>query len=373
EELFKEFQRTGFDMSAPFFKKAHRWGSAFPVTSIARDEKCIWDGTKKLAICGDFCKSIVTYKDDENVKQGKIISDELIKAIEDSKFYVIIFSKNYASSSWCLDELVKIMECQTMDEHAAYPVFYDVEPTEVRKQSGSVGDAFSKHKEDEAAWKWREALKEASELAGWELKSIANGHEAKVIQKIVEEISLESRFINASIDGNLIGMETRVNEVISSLEPGVGDVRMLGIWGMGGAGKTTLARAVFDQISFQFEDDQDVTVSGVLDGKNKMKKTMRGRKVLVVLDDVDDKDQLEALADAIKRLETIPLKKTMEALELSYNGLEEDCKQIFLDVACILKGWEKEEAISVLESRGFRARIGLRVLKQKSLITYDDG
>ncbi|GKD57601.1 Toll/interleukin-1 receptor domain-containing protein, partial [Tanacetum coccineum] len=77
--------------------------------------------------------------------------------------------------------------------------------------------------------------------------------------------------------------------------------------------------------------------------------------------------------DAIKRLETIPLKKTMEVLELSYNGLEEDCKQIFLDVACILKGWEKEEAIRVLESRGFRARIGLRVLKQKSLITYEDG
>nr|GFA67205.1 Toll/interleukin-1 receptor (TIR) domain-containing protein [Tanacetum cinerariifolium] len=121
-------------------------------------------------------KSIVTYKDDENVNRGKIISDELIKAIQDSKFYVIIFSKNYASSSWCLEELVKIMECQTMDEHAAYPVFYDVEPTEVRKQSGSVGDAFSKHKEDEAAWKWREALKEASELAGWELKSIANGY-----------------------------------------------------------------------------------------------------------------------------------------------------------------------------------------------------
>nr|GFC94879.1 Toll/interleukin-1 receptor (TIR) domain-containing protein [Tanacetum cinerariifolium] len=63
----------------------------------------------------------------------------------------------------------------------------------------------------------------------------------------------------------------------------------------------------------------------------------------------------------------------MEVLELSYNGLEEDCKQIFLDVACILKGWEKEEAIRVLESRGFRARIGLRVLKQKSLITYEDG
>jgi hypothetical protein len=120
-------------------------------------------------------KGIETYKDDENIKQGKMISDELIKAIEDSKFYIIVFSKNYASSSWCLEELVKIMECQMMDEHTAYPVFYDVEPTEVRKQSGSVGDAFAKHKEEEAARKLREALKEASDLAGWELKNTFDG------------------------------------------------------------------------------------------------------------------------------------------------------------------------------------------------------
>lgn len=56
-ELFQEFQRTGLDVSIPFFKKAHRWGSAFPATSIARDEKCIWDKRKKVAICGDFCVS----------------------------------------------------------------------------------------------------------------------------------------------------------------------------------------------------------------------------------------------------------------------------------------------------------------------------
>ncbi|PWA40565.1 toll/interleukin-1 receptor (TIR) domain-containing protein [Artemisia annua] len=438
-------------------------------------------------------KGIETYKDDEKIKQGKMISDELIDAIEDSKFYIIVFSKNYASSSWCLEELVKIMECRKGFGHTAYPVFFDVEPTEVRKQTGSVGDAFAKHKEDEAAGKWKEALKEASDLAGWELKSIANGREAKLIQKIVEEISLELRFINSSIDGDLIGMDTRVNEVISSLEPGVGDVRMLGIWGMGGAGKTTLARAVFDQISFRFEgqsfvenvreeskpslsglkslqkqvlsdisNDQDVTVSGVFDGKNKMKKTMRGRKVLVVLDDVDHKDQLEALAgdcnwfkpgsriiittrekqvlvahgvrlvhnvtllsqaeagclfsmyafgrenpiqgheelsgkvlqyahglpltikvlgsflcgqsepywiDAIERLKTIPLTATMKRLEISFDGLEDDYKEIFLDVACILKGWVKEDAIRVLESCGFHAEVGLRVLEQKSLIT----
>ena len=120
-------------------------------------------------------KSIYTYKDDERIKKGKKIGDELIKSIEDSRIYIIVFSKNYASSSWCMDELVKIMECHKTTEHTAYPVFYDVEPSEIRKQIGAVGEAFTNHDMQEAAGKWREALKEAADLAGWELKKTADG------------------------------------------------------------------------------------------------------------------------------------------------------------------------------------------------------
>ncbi|PWA55071.1 toll/interleukin-1 receptor (TIR) domain-containing protein [Artemisia annua] len=64
-------------------------------------------------------KGIETYSDDEKIEKGKMINEQLIKSIEDSRFYIIVFSKKYASSSWCLDELVKIMECQKTSEHTA--------------------------------------------------------------------------------------------------------------------------------------------------------------------------------------------------------------------------------------------------------------
>lgn len=57
EELYQELQSMRLSMPRPFFMKAHRWGSAFPGASIAREEKCFWDGSKRVAICGDFCVS----------------------------------------------------------------------------------------------------------------------------------------------------------------------------------------------------------------------------------------------------------------------------------------------------------------------------
>ncbi|CAI9263863.1 unnamed protein product [Lactuca saligna] len=159
-------------------------------------------------------QGIHTFKDDERLEKGKKINDELLKSIEESKFYIVVFSKNYASSSWCLDELVKIMECQKVIEQIAYPVFYDVDPSQVRKQLGPVGEAFSIHNNEGKVEKWREALREASNLAGWDLRNTADGYEAKVINKIVQKISLELRFNNLEVDRKLIGMERRLKDIV---------------------------------------------------------------------------------------------------------------------------------------------------------------
>lgn len=74
------------------------------------------------------------------------------------------------------------------------------------------------------------------------MKKTANGHEAKFIQKIVEEISLELRSIDFNIDEKLVGMESRIKDVLSSLKTGSDDVSTICSKGLG---RPLWLRAVF--------------------------------------------------------------------------------------------------------------------------------
>ena len=115
-------------------------------------------------------KGINTFMDDE-LQRGEIISTELLEAIESSKISIILFSKNYATSTWCLDELVKILECKKNGQ-VVFPVFYEVDPSEVRNQKGKFGEALAKHEENfkygtNKVQRWKDALNEAGTLSGW--------------------------------------------------------------------------------------------------------------------------------------------------------------------------------------------------------------
>lgn len=108
---------------------------------------------------------------DDRLEGGDEISPALVKAIEGSLISLVIFSKDYASSKWCLEELVKIIECMATQKQIVIPVFYNVDPSDVRHQKGSYGDALAIHEKSKRnpgrVQNWRSALNTAANLSGF--------------------------------------------------------------------------------------------------------------------------------------------------------------------------------------------------------------
>jgi hypothetical protein len=130
---------------------------------------------------------INTFMDDK-LRSGEEISPALLKAIKESAISIIVLSKNYASSQWCLDELVKILECRKTRRQQILPLFYHVHPSEVRNQTNSVGKAFAKlekrFKHDQMKLqRWKTALSQMGNLSGKLLGNRYFNHSFYLINK----------------------------------------------------------------------------------------------------------------------------------------------------------------------------------------------
>jgi len=121
-------------------------------------------------------RGIKVYRDDSELERGKTIEPALWKAIEESRFSVIIFSRDYASSPWCLDELVKIVQCMKEMGHTVLPVFYDVDPSEVAERKGQYEKAFVEHEQNfkenlENVRIWKDCLSTVANVSGWDVRN----------------------------------------------------------------------------------------------------------------------------------------------------------------------------------------------------------
>ncbi|KAI9127003.1 hypothetical protein K1719_001562 [Acacia pycnantha] len=258
---------------------------------------------------------------DHKLHKGQHIAPVLLKTIEESEISLIIFSKDYASSTWCMDELVHIMKCRDKYGRIVIPVFYHIDPSNIRKQNGSFGDGFAKLKfrfqhNNKKVQEWKNALIQSIKLSGWDSKNIRP--ESKLIKKIVEDILSKLNTKSSFHVEGLVGIDHQIQKIEKLLS----EARVVGIWGMGGIGKTTLARAVFDKLKKQFEAFsfvgnvrkqlerigleelqkkclEELLKDGDVNAYNLkstfVKNRLHRKKILLILDDVDNSIAIEDL------------------------------------------------------------------------------
>lgn len=318
-----------------------------------------------------------------------------------------------------------------------------------------------------------------------------------MVQAVVRDVLKKLNRKTSSDLKGLIGVERQVEKIESLLcinndSSQEEDVRIVGIWGMGGIGKTTLADVVFNNLCSQFDghfflanvreqsekhgldylrnkllsrllDEENLNVSGGPSiGSAFVRERLRRKKVLIVIDDVNDPRQLEFLAiesdrfglgsriiitardvqvlrnveahaiykveelnydealhlfylnafknasppadyialsksvidytkgnplalkvlgsslhrkrkeeweSTLKKLRKFPNKTIQNVLRVSYDGLDDDSKEIFLDIACFYKGEDVDYAKRLLDACGFFVEAGLGVLVDMSLVS----
>ncbi|XP_040959601.1 disease resistance protein RUN1-like isoform X2 [Gossypium hirsutum] len=261
--------------------------------------------------------------DEEKLEKGEQLSQALSRAIAVSNISIIVLSADYASSKSCLVELSDIMIRKRSHGHTVIPIFYHVDPSNVRKIGGSFETSFKEHESKQptdTVQPWKFAFAEIGTLKGWHIEGGKfDRPETEYIKDVVEYVIKKLTNIGfESASEELVGIEYQKNAILKLIKQK--DCRVIGLWGMGGQGKTTLAEAVYKKFYSVFESrwflqnvreeikkqgkeslrkeflskllDSNVDIGTPSIGSTLTQERLNKKKVLV-LDDVDDSDQID--------------------------------------------------------------------------------
>ncbi|XP_039160363.1 disease resistance protein RUN1-like [Eucalyptus grandis] len=199
------------------------------------------------------------------------------------------------------------------------PIFYDVDPEDVKLETELYKSALTEHEEDPGCTDWKEALTSVARIKGWHIKDQRQG---EVIEDIVKEVLQKINTTKRDLPAHLVGIDDRVEDIKRLLNcDNTSEVRSVIIHGTGGMGKTTLAKAVFTELSPQFENHSfllDIQHHSLVklqkklvvdlfhfllpktfdseEGNNVIRRMLPSKRVLLVFDGTDENDQSMQLA-----------------------------------------------------------------------------
>ncbi|XP_057854623.2 disease resistance protein RPV1 [Cryptomeria japonica] len=439
------------------------------------------------------------FLDSEETRLGDFLPTALEQAMRSASLHVAIFSPTYAESPWCLAELSFMLKSGA----TIVPVFYHVQPSDLRwvtQGKGVYTEAFLKHQENgryslEKIDEWKRALHSVSFFKGEIIDNI--DEEQMMLKTIVNHILKVMQIVPLEVAKHPVGLQELVEDfemIANKCAEIQSGVQIVGVWGMGGSGKTTLAKELYNQkylsvekFSFifdirdaaaknelykkQIELLRDIGFQGevfenIEKGKSILSNHLKSNRVLIILDDVDHIDQLDALLptknnlglgsliivttrekdvlrcwgissiykmkamnlsnakqlfcwhaflqpfprlgfeklvemfssfcnglplslkvlggqlygcsdkdvwrDLLNKISKILPLDIKTCLRVSYEALDVQEKQIFLDIACFLIGKDNRSAIAVWEESGWNGLYGWNRLVNKCFVDLDD-
>ncbi|KDP29977.1 hypothetical protein JCGZ_18744 [Jatropha curcas] len=309
-------------------------------------------------------RRIKAYRDDKNLEKGCCITKTLLRAIERSRTSIIVFSKNYAASKWCLDELVKIVKCNKLLGHMIFPVFYDVRPYHVAEQTGPYKKIFRDHDKNfkkRRVDKWRNALKTVCGISGWDKPNDMS--ESKLIRVIGKKILYKLKKAGPSVDKQLHQLKSKLEEMKLKFYEECEEI-----------GTIKFCSLQWDRKIWDSTRESNL----------RRKKLQNNKQVHVIVHEVDKLEQLVFFArkqDWFGPGSRIIIsvgnlnENMMNVLHINIDGQTNRDKKLFLDIICFFEEMNDDNVMRIrklLLDCGFLGKVGMKVLIDEFTITISD-